>query len=128
ELDRLVDEGLQVRERHAPEAPVTGPGAFQTERAGEIARRTGVKPQLRQGVGLDVPACIPQRGEQPLVAGQAGPPPAASPLPAALPAPARRDTSAPASPDRCPVRKPAPACGCVACAAAARRAASGVRR
>src|SRR5882724_5277478 len=39
-----------------------------------------------------------------------------------------RDTSARASPDRCPVRKPVPACGFAACAAAAHRAASGARR
>src|SRR5204863_5222425 len=70
-LHTLVDEGLQVLEAHAPEAPITGPRAFQTERAGEIARRAGVKPQLRERVRLDVAARIPQRGEQPLVAGQA---------------------------------------------------------
>src|SRR5690606_37858144 len=62
-LDGLVDERLDVVEPDAVEPPVARLRALETERAGEITGRAGVKPQLPHRVRIDVSARFPGGGK-----------------------------------------------------------------
>src|SRR5690606_6178855 len=68
ECDGFVDERPHVVERHALQAAVARLRALEAERAGEIAGRAGVEPELPQGVRLDVAARLAERRVVPRIA------------------------------------------------------------
>src|SRR5439155_26811570 len=66
--DCFIDEGLHVGEAHPVQAPIAGFRAFKAERTREVAGGARVKPQLTQGVGLNVASSLARWREPPVVA------------------------------------------------------------